>query len=154
MYDENYLFFPEAKEVDKLLSVLNIQSHSQLHPDKLIKILGLLNLLSLISNNENNNSTNLSLNNNNIDSKQIKNMINNLKNNDQNISSDNSLMSTVTSLLGNSNNENKLNPELLFKVLNLVKEIKPKESSSKSEEENNPVKSEPSQHLNPNQKQD
>ena len=145
MYDENHLFFPEAKEVDKLLSVLNIQSHSQLHPDKLIKILGLLNLLSLISNNENNNSTNLSLNNNNIDSKQIKNMINNLKNNDQNISSDNSLMSTVTSLLGNSNSENKLNPELLFKVLNLVKEIKPKESSSTNKEENNPVKSEPNE---------
>ena len=153
MYDENYLFFPEAKEVDKLLSVLNIQSHNQLHPDKLIKILGLLNLLSLISNNENSNFSNLSLNNN-IDSKQIKNIINNLKNNEQNISSDNSLMSTVTNLLGNSNNESQLNPELLFKVLNLIKEIKPKESSSKSEEENNPVKSEPSQHLNPNQKQD
>ncbi len=142
MYDENYLFFPEAKEVDKLLSVLNIQSHNQLHPDKLIKILGLLNLLSLISNNETSNFSNLSLNNN-IDSNQIKDIINNLKNNEQNISSDNSLMSTVTNLLGNSNNESQLNPELLFKVLNLIKEIKPKESSSKSEEENNPVKSEP-----------
>jgi len=49
MYHNEYLFLPEAKLVDKLLSIFNIQSQQKLDPSVLISILGLLNLLNIVS---------------------------------------------------------------------------------------------------------
>lgn len=49
MNQDEYLFLPEAKLVDKLLGVFNIQSQKQLDPNSLISILGLLNLLNIVS---------------------------------------------------------------------------------------------------------
>ena len=49
MGQDNQLFFPEGKTVDKLLSVFNMQSQEQLPPEKVINILSLLNFLNITS---------------------------------------------------------------------------------------------------------
>lgn len=160
MYKDEYLFLPEAKTVDKLLSVFNIQSQKQLAPNEVISILGLLNLLNLVgiaqegiglSNNSLNNSqpidaqqiqqTLQQLTNNNSQNNLIKNLAGVINNNKTN--------SGFESLLGmieeNSRGNSSLDPTLMLKLMNLVNQIKENKSNKKEEQQeaNNPVKSQP-----------
>ena len=150
MGQNNDLFFPEAKTVDKLLSVFNIQSEEQLQPDKVINILSLLNLLNITSSSSQNNpliDDNQTINNlvNNLKSQnnnQLQEVINSLNSNSNNNSSLSNLFSA-----GNSNQGNSLDPTLVLKLMNLINQFKSSsgksDNSEKKDNSNEPVKSEP-----------
>lgn len=165
MYQEDYLFFPEAQTVDKLLSLFNIQSQENLHPDKMISILGLLNLLNLVSVANDSGSASLSslTNNNspsggnNINSEQVNQLMQAVNNNQslggnnpasglEDIAGNNSTIQGILNMLNNKGgNSNQLDPTLLLKVMNLFNQLR-NNNQSKQEEEpetNEPVKSEP-----------
>ncbi|WP_176714196.1 hypothetical protein, partial [Orenia metallireducens] len=101
MYKDEYLFLPEAKTVDKLLSVFNIQSQQQLAPNEVISILGLLNLLNLVGiaqegiNLNNNLLNSLENNSKSIDTQQIKQTLQQLNNDN----SQNNLIKSLTGIL-------------------------------------------------------
>ena len=165
MYQEDYLFFPEAQTVDKLLSLFNIQSQETLNPDKMISILGLLNLLNIVS--VANDSGSASLSNlvnssssngeNNINSQQINQLMQTLNNSQstggnnstvgtEDITANNPTIQSVLSMLNNKGgNSNQLDPTLLLKVMNLFNQLR-NDNQTREEEEtetNEPVKSEP-----------
>lgn len=161
MHQDDLLFLPEAQLVDKLLSIFNIQNQKQLEPNKLISILGLLNLLNIVSmaqeasnstNQLNNLLSNSNLPNQNIDSQQINNLIASLTNNKEEKSSNNTT-NPLSELLNNqgssslngllsmlTGNNNKLDPTLILKLMNLVNKLK---DNNKDMEKNPPVKSKP-----------
>ncbi|MGM0501877.1 MAG: hypothetical protein ACQERJ_05065, partial [Bacillota bacterium] len=157
MYQDDYLFFPEAKTMDKLLSVFNIQSQQQLQPEKVINILSLLNLLNITSNNNPTDSLNLNNNqtiNNLVENLQSQNNNNPLENLINSVEGNNSSnTSPLTNLLSmvnggqNNNQNNTLDPTLVLKLMNLIKQFKTttptKEEETERKSTNEPVKSEP-----------
>jgi hypothetical protein len=171
VYQEDYLFFPEAQTVDKLLSLFNIQSQEQLEPNKMITILGLLNLLNIVSVSEGDSPANLSSlvnntqaaggGNSGINSQQVNQLLQSLNNNQaqnntnpagEGVLDNNSAVSNVLNMLntqGNNNNGTKgLDPSLLLKLMNLINQVRggSGEEAQRQEEgaeENEPVKSEP-----------
>lgn len=168
MYQDEYLFLPEAKLVDKLLSVFNIQSQQQLDPNRIISILGLLNLLNIVSiaqeGNTSNKLSNLisdtssSTNNQSINPQQIQQLIQKLNNNSSNQNKNSNPLNTLLNqkdqsnlgldnLLGmlNSNDNNKLDPTLILKLMNFINQIKDNKKinrESSQNETNPPIKSE------------
>lgn len=163
MYKDEYLFLPEAKTVDKLLSVFNIQSQQELAPNEVISILGLLNLLNLVgiaqegiglsTNSLNNLGGNSEL----LNTQNIQQTLQQLNTNN----SQNNLIKNLTGILNNQSNSgfesllwmigengggnNSLDPTLMLKLMNLVNQIKENKSNKKEEQQeaNHPVKSEP-----------
>ncbi|PRX17489.1 hypothetical protein BX659_1518 [Orenia metallireducens] len=164
MYKDEYLFLPEAKTVDKLLSVFNIQSQQQLAPNEVISILGLLNLLNLVGIAQEgvglskNSLNSLVTKSESINEQQIQETLQQLNKN----SSQNNLLKNLTDMFNsnqsgsalenlfgmigeNNRGNNSLDPTLMLKLMNLVNQIKENKSNKKEEQQeaNNPVKSEP-----------
>jgi len=170
MYKDEYLFLPEAKTVDKLLSVFNIQSKQQLAPNEVISILGLLNVLNLvgiaqegITSNSLNNLVNTPQA---IDNQQLQQVLQQLSNNTSQNNSQNNLLNSLTGMLknnnqsgsgldsllgmlggngGNGGSNGNLDPTLMLKLMNLVNQIKESKNNQPEDqsESNKPVKSEP-----------
>ncbi|WP_408955375.1 hypothetical protein [Natroniella sp. ANB-PHB2] len=162
MYQDDYLFFPEAQVVDKLLSVFNIQSQQQLEPNTVVTILGLLNLLNIVSvmqgqkglSNQltslvDNSNNYLESNNQASNLQQIQQLVDNVQNNNNSntgnigdllsnlLQQDNKQtagpLNNILGMLGNSNSDGKLDPALLLKLMNLISQIKDsKKESSES----------------------
>lgn len=159
---EEYLFLPEAKMVDKLLGVFNLQSQQKMDTNEVISILGLLNLLNIVSisqegkgnhglsdlNSLNNNGLNQILNSLQGDSGK-NNVLNNLGNLlGQNSGGDN-VLNSLLGALGNSttsntnSSSNGLDPSLMLKLMGLLTQMKGSKNKEKvsKDEENDPVPS-------------
>lgn len=165
MNQEEYLFLPEAKMIDKLMSVFTIQSKPQLAPNELIGILGLVNLLNIVSvaseassgnsldtlltkaqglNNQQLQQSLQQLGNN---TNQQDNLINSLTKalNQNSGSNNNPLMGLLQGFNNNSNSQSEIDPTLILKLMNLVNQFKGNKSKDnhQEDEDNQPVKTEP-----------